>query len=228
MVILYIVYLSIYKMFYSQDNQDRYLETNVFKGYKNGVYFDVGAADGVDINNTLYFEQTHNWTGVNVEPMKESFDQLVVNRPRSINLNCAVCNSDGEAEFFNNTGHTKLISGIKSTFDSRHLQRLHNENRYWGSTTDLIKVPTKRMETICDENHISHINYLSIDVEGAEFEVIQSINFDKVFIDVIGFENNYEDVSVPIVKYLNGKGYIVIHKIIDIIMIHKNSNFYVK
>ena len=215
-------------MFYSQDGQDQFLETNVFKGYKNGFYIDVGAYDGVDINNTLYFEKTHNWAGVNVEPMKESFDQLVINRPHSINLNCAVCNSDGETEFFNNTGHTKLISGIKSTFDSRHLQRLHNENRDWGSTTELIKVPTKRMETICDEHNISHINYLSIDVEGAEFEVIQSINFDKVFIDVVGFENNYHDVSAPIVAYLNDKGYVVIHTAMDIFMIHENSAFYVK
>ena len=56
-------------MFYSQDGQDQFLETNIFKGYKNGVYMDIGAYDGVDINNTLYFEKTHNWTGVNVEPM---------------------------------------------------------------------------------------------------------------------------------------------------------------
>ena len=49
-------------MFYSQDNQDSYLETNVFKGYKNGFYVDVGAHDGVSLNNTLYFEKNNNWT----------------------------------------------------------------------------------------------------------------------------------------------------------------------
>ena len=96
------------------------------------------------------------------------------------------------------------------------------------SNTEIITVPTKRMETICDEHNISHINYLSIDVEGAEFEVISSINFDKVFIDVIGFENNYRDVSAHIVAYLNDKGYVVIHTAMDIFMIHENSSFYVK
>ena len=215
-------------MFYSQDGQDQYLETNVFKGYKHGVYIDVGAYDGVDINNTLYFETVHGWNGVNIEPMKESFDELVINRPRSININCAVCNSDGETTFFNNVGHTKLISGITSTFDPRHLQRLHDENRDWGSTTELIKVPTKRLETICDEHKIHHVHYLSIDVEGGEFEVIKSINFDKVFIDVIGFENNYDDVSAPIVEYLKHKGYSVIHAAMDIFMIHANSIFNIK
>ena len=44
-------------MFHSQFNQDAYLEKYVFKGYKNGIFMDVGAHDGVTINNTLYFEK---------------------------------------------------------------------------------------------------------------------------------------------------------------------------
>jgi FkbM family methyltransferase len=213
-------------MFNSQDNQDRYLENNVFKGFKNGIYVDVGAHDGISINNTLYFEKCNNWTGINIEPIKNIFDKLVINRPNNINLNYAVCNNDGETEFFCNIGYTEMISGIKDTFDYRHLQRLQNENIQTGSTTEIIKVNTKKLETICDEYNISHINYLSIDVEGAEFEVIKSINFDKVFIDVIGFENNYDDTSIPIVKYLENKNFIIIHKSLDIFMINKHSTFY--
>jgi len=121
-----------------------------------------------------------------------------------------------------------MISGIKDTFDKRHIQRLQRENKHYGSTTELIEVETKKLETICDSNKISHINYLSIDVEGAEFEVIKSINFDKVYIDVIGFENNYNDTSLPIIKYLQERNYIVIRKSLDIFMIHKNSIFYKK
>jgi FkbM family methyltransferase len=213
-------------MFHSQDNQDKYLETNIFKGYKNGFYVDVGAHDGISINNTLYFEKHNNWSGINIEPIKTVFDKLVINRPNNINLNCAVCNNDGETDFLCNTGYTEMISGIKDNFDMRHLQRLQNENIQHGSITEVIKVQTKKLETILHENDISHINYLSIDVEGAEFEVIKSINFDKVFIDVIGFENNYNDVSVPIVEYLHNKGFIIIHRCTDIFMINKMSIFY--
>jgi len=213
-------------MFNSQDNQDKYLETNIFKGYKNGFFVDVGAHDGVSINNTLYFDKNNNWTGINIEPIKSVYDRLVSNRPNNINLNCAVCNKDGETEFLCNTGYTEMISGIKDTFDQRHLQRLENENRQMGSTTQVITVNTKKLETICDEHNISHIHYLSIDVEGAEFEVIKSINFDKVFIDVIGFENNYNDVSVPIVEYLENKNFVMIHLSLDIFMINKKSAFF--
>ena len=214
-------------MFYSQTSQDEFLEKNVFKGYKNGTFIDVGAHDGKQINNTLYFEENHNWTGINIEPLKNVYDQLIVNRPNSINLNCACCNYDGETEFISNTGYTEMISGIKDTFDPRHVRRLQNENRQHGSVTEIIKVETKKLETICDSNNISHINYLSIDVEGGEFEVIKSINFDKVYIDIIGFENNYNDASVPIVKYLGARNYKIIpaKDNFDIFMIHRESEF---
>ncbi len=213
-------------MYYSQYKQDKFLEESVFKGLKNGVYVDIGAHDGVSINNTLYFEQTNGWSGINVEPIKSVFDKLVINRPSSININCAVCNFDGETDFLCNKGETEMISGIKDTFDPRHIYRLARDNRRFRGKTKTIKVPTKRMETILDEYKINHINYLSVDVEGAEFEVIKSINFDKVFIDVIDFENNYDDVSLPIVNYLNDRGYKKIFYGSDIIMINIQSQFY--
>ena len=71
-------------MFHSQDNQDKYLETYIFKGYKNGFYVDVGAHDGVTINNTLYFEKNNNWSGINIEPNKKVFDKLVSKREKGI------------------------------------------------------------------------------------------------------------------------------------------------
>jgi hypothetical protein len=118
-----------------------------------------------------------------------------------------------------------MISGIKATFDSRHMKRLENENKKFNSTTEVMKVNTKKLETICNENNITHINYLSIDVEGAEFEVIKSINFDKVFIDIIEFESNYDDTSIPIIEYLENKNFAVIHKSLDIFMMNKDSAF---
>lgn len=119
-------------MYYSQDNQDKFLEENVFKGYKNGVFVDVGAHDGVSLNNTLYFEKNHNWSGINIEPIKTVYDKLIDNRPKCNNLNVAVCNNDGTTEFICNTGYTEMISGIKNTFDNRHYRRLYIENQKMG------------------------------------------------------------------------------------------------
>ena len=213
-------------MFHSQFKQDEFLETRVFKGFKNGIFVDVGAYDGVTINNTLYFEKNNNWTGINVEPIATIYDKLVAARPNCINLNCAVSNNDGTADFICNKGYTEVLSGLKADFDVRHYQRVLHENSQMGSTTEIIQIQTKKLETIFDEHNIKHVHYLSIDVEGAEFSVIKSINFDKVFIDVIDFENNYEDVSIPIIRYLQSKEYVLIHASGDIFMIHKQSMFY--
>jgi len=212
-------------MFYSQENQDSYLETTVFKGFKHGVFVDVGAYDGIHINNTLYFEETNQWNGINIEPIPKIFDYLMTNRPNCINVNCAICNEEGETDFLLNKGYTEMLSGIKNTFDHRHITRLENENSQMGSTTEIIKVTTKKLTSILQEHDISHIHYLSIDVEGAEFQVIQSIDFDKIFIDVIGFENNYDDNSIPIIHFLEEHNYVLLHKSIDIFMIHKDSMF---
>jgi FkbM family methyltransferase len=214
-------------MFYSQENQDSYLETTVFKGFKHGFFVDVGAYDGIHINNTLYFEETNQWTGINIEPIPKIFDLLMTNRPNCINVNCAICNEEGETDFLLNTGYTEMLSGIKNTFDQRHITRLEDENNQMGSTTEVVKVTTKKLTSILQEHTVSHIHYLSIDVEGAEFEVIQSIDFDKIFLDVIGFENNYDDNSIPIIDFLEKHNYVVLHKSIDIFMIHKDSMFYV-
>lgn len=212
--------------FYSQFNQDAFLEKYVFKCYKNGFFMDVGANDGITGNNTLYFEENHYWKGVNFEPIKKAYDKLLITRPNCININSAVSNCNGTAEFLCNDGYPEILSGLKSNYDSRHLDRLNYENMVSQSTTETIIVDTKRIETICDEHNINHINYLSIDVEGAEFEVIKSINFEKVFIDVIGFENNYFIESIPIIKYLEDKGYRLLIQLLDIIMINEKSKFY--
>jgi len=216
--------------YYSQYKQDKFLHENIFKDHKNGIFVDAGAHDGISLNNTLFFEKNYNWTGINIEPIKTVYDRLVINRPKSININCAAGLSDGTSEFILNTGYTEMLSGLKNEYDNRHYNRTLTENHYNGGTTNVINVDVKTLDTILKENNIKHINYLSIDVEGAEYSVIKGIDFDNVFIDVIEFENNYPDTSAPIVEYLSYKGYIIIpeNTSIDIMMIHKESKFYNK
>ena len=216
--------------YYSQYKQDKFLHENYFKDYTNGIFVDAGAHDGVSLNNTLFFEKNFNWTGINIEPIKTVYDKLVINRPKSININCAAGLSDGTAAFILNTGYTEMLSGLKEDYDNRHYNRTLTEINYKGGATQVIKVDVKCLDTIFKENNIKYVNYLSIDVEGGEYSVIKGIDFDSVFIDIIEFENNYKDTSAPIIEYLLYKGYVIIpeNTTIDIMMIHKDSKFYKK
>ena len=216
-------------MFYSQDGQDAFLEKKVFKGLYSGVFVDVGAHDGLTINNTLFFERERGWTGVNVEANPEVYKKLVVNRPQCANICCAVSDRDGEAEFIFNQGYTEMISGLKDHYDPRHETRLKTELSFFGGDTKTIRVPTRRLEGILEEHKIQRVHYLSIDVEGAEKAVIESIDFSKVFIDVIGFENNFPDISEKILKYLEKFGYCFLDcegRRTDVFVIHKKSEFF--
>jgi len=213
-------------MFHSQCGQDRYLETKVFKGFKNGIFVDVGAHDGKTFNNTLFFEKMHNWSGINIEPIPSVFDKLVTNRESSININCAIDLINNESrDFMINSGYTEMLSGLVNNYDERHIKRIQSENIKHNSSSTIVKVNTRTLESIFDEYNFTKVNYLSIDVEGAEFSVLKSIKFNKVFIDVIMFENNYEDSSIRSIEYLEGLGYTLVNKEQDITMIHKDSKF---
>jgi FkbM family methyltransferase len=209
----------------SQWGQDLFLDKEIFKGYRNGIFVDVGAHDGVTINNTLFFEKERGWTGINCEPLPEVFSKLQHNRPNCENLNVAINETDGTAEFMYNNGYTEMLSGLVNHYDKRHTDRLNHEIKHMGGCTQIIHVNTKKLSTVFTEKSITHVNYLSIDVEGAEYAVIKSIDFDKVFIDVIEFENNYNDTSLPIIEYLQTKEYKVVKYGPDIFMIHNKSIF---
>lgn len=68
-------------MFNSQYKQDKILEEKIFRGFKNGFFVDVGAHDGITINNTLYFEEYNMWKGLNIEANPDVFEKLKKNRP---------------------------------------------------------------------------------------------------------------------------------------------------
>ena len=211
--------------YYAANKIDEFLSTYIFKGYKNGYFMDIGANDGISINNTLHFEEYHNWRGTNIEPLDKAYNKLVKNRPKCNNIQIVVNNIEGLCDFIHNDGYTEMISGLVETYGIDHKQRLINELNQYGGNSIIKKTKTKTVKTICNENNISHINYLSIDVEGAEMAVLESIDYHHTFIDVISFEENYENITQAIINFLEKKGYIYIGKFGDIIMIHEKSNF---
>ncbi len=208
--------------YYSQDKQDELLDTHVFRGYKRGVFVEIGAWDGVCFSNTLFFEKERNWKGINIEPLPDKYEQLVENRPNAINLNVALNDVEGETEFL----QAGMLSGIKSNYDPRHVQRIEKEMTDAQTETTTIKVKTRRLDSIFREHNVQRVHYLSIDAEGSEMNIVRSIDFDFTYIDVIGVENNYAETTKPILEFLESKGYTKLPiQTYDIFMIRTNSPF---
>jgi FkbM family methyltransferase len=213
-------------MFHSQDKQDEFLEKYVFQGYRRGIFVDVGAWDGVCFSNTLFFERERKWNGIHIEPLEDKYAELVKNRPNSTNLNVAVSDVEGSAEFLAISGPTGMLSGLTANYDPRHLKRIEKETTELHTETKTVTVSVKRLDSIFREHDIRRVHYLSVDAEGSELRILKSIDYDFTYIDVIGFENNYPEQTRDVLAFLEQKGYVPIpFQSYDIFMIRKNSPF---
>jgi FkbM family methyltransferase len=154
-------------VYYGQFYED-YILAYVFKNQKNGFYIDVGANDPNKWNTTRYFYE-RGWRGINIEPNALEFRKIVESRPRDINYNVGVANIEGTMTFYQVAGSK---SGL-STFDRDEAQRLTKER---GIVFTELPVQLTTLNALLAKTSIPQIEFLSIDVEGFEKQVIESID----------------------------------------------------
>lgn len=213
--------------YFSQYNQDKFLNDNYFKNSLGGVFVDIGAHDGECFSNTLFFEKELNWTGICIEPNPDVFKILSNNRS-CVCLNTAVYNKTGKILFSKNTGRTELLSGIVEKYDHKHIERINYENEVYGGSIELIDIACDTIENILTEFSVYVIDYLSIDTEGSEWDIISTIDFDKFKINILDIEINYSesDESRKIVKYLLNNNFNLVGQLgCDLIFQNHNLQF---
>lgn len=189
-------------MYYAQYGKDELLNNLLFNNKKNGFFIDVGANDGVSINSTYFLEKHLEWSGICLEPLERRYLELVKNRPRSICLNKALYNKNGVISFRDVSGYPEMLSGIEECYSDNHKQRIAHESNF--DNNKVITVECINFDKLIEDYNIKKINYLKIDTEGSEFEILKSLNFEKVDIEVIDVENNY---NVDYASFLKSKGY---------------------
>ena len=190
----------------SQYGQDAYVD-KLLKGKRNGVFVELGANDGITECDTLFFEQERDWKGICIEPREHAFEILVKNR-KCICENVCVGTEKGEIlEFWEIQGYGKGCSGIISYFSTAMLARAKHYERSHPGTRH--KIRTYFAVTVMDllEKHkITNVDYFSLDINGGELKILESIDFDKVDIDIFSIENEYGDLEL-IRKFMADIGY---------------------
>jgi FkbM family methyltransferase len=157
---------------YSSLNEDNILDW--LTGYKEkGVYIDIGAYNPDHINNTKLFYQ-RGWRGINIEPNEEGFKKFLEKRPEDVNLNCAV--GLGEADYYFAEGGSGNTF-VKNTAEQRGIDKK-------------IKVKLKPLSEIFKENNLSVVDFISMDVENFEHEVIKSNDWFKYKAKVLCLEGS--------------------------------------
>lgn len=191
--------------YFSQKGQDKFLNEEIFKNKKNGFFVEIGAHDGISFSNTYFFEKYLGWSGICVDPNPDIFKKLVKNRKCYCEQIC-ISNSIDPKKFLKCTGYIlEMYSGLLENMDSRHTRRINNEIQEYGGDKEVILVECTTLKMLFEKYKVSHIDLLSIDIEGGEREAIQTIEFDKIKIDTIVIENNFNEDDIK--NMLISKGY---------------------
>ncbi len=162
---------------YAQNFEDVLLN-RVFADKEEGYYIDVGAQHPLYDSVTKAFYD-RGWHGINIEPVKEYYELLAIERERDLNLNLALGNTESELDFFELEG-----TGL-STFDRATAERLSQEEGY---KINSYRVPVVKLSDILEQHLNCQIDFLKIDVEGWEEQVVLGNDWSKFRPTVIVLE----------------------------------------
>ena len=190
----------------SQYNQDVLVDT-LLKQKKDGFFIELGAAHAREISNTYFFEEYRNWKGLLIEAQPDFIQDLQAVRKNSIIEQCAVSSEEGELVFC----AASVLGGIPKYFTEFDKTKMDLGKELQDFPE--IKVPAYKLQTLLDKHQITEVDYLSLDTEGNELDVLQSIDYEKVVIKIMTVEISYPERFYPIYHFLREKSYRLYGKI---------------
>jgi FkbM family methyltransferase len=157
---------------YALDELDLKLRKHL--DFDNGFFIEAGAHDGLKYTNTLYFEKYRNWSGLLVEPIPQQAALCAENRPRCFVENCALVSSE-YAQPTVEMNFCGLMSVVKGAMKTAEEERRHIELgcEVQKVETYSLTVPARTLTSILEQHGILHVDFLSLDVEGYELEVLK-------------------------------------------------------
>jgi FkbM family methyltransferase len=170
------------KKYFGLNELDKKLEKYI--NIDNGFFIELGANDGITQSNTLYYERFRNWSGILVEPTPHNYLKCLVNRNSKTKVFCNACVSFAYTEKYVEIIYSNLMSvplGLESDISDPHAHaelgtKYLKENEVKFKFGAIAKTLNSIMN---DANSPLIIDLLSLDVEGAELEVLKGIAFDR-------------------------------------------------
>ena len=179
--------------YYSHVGQDRWV-AEVYRGLRGGYFVDFGAFDGVLTSNTYFLEKALSWTGICVEPNPHYFPSVCANRSCIAINNALWPISRLSLELYNAHGLSRLTSfePEKSVAD-----------RAQAMMAGVVAVDTINPIELLDRfNAPSDIHYLSMDIEGAEVAVLESMDFYRYHFGLVSIEHNHDQNKIDAIRHI--------------------------
>ena len=208
----------------SQDDEAKWAMQQYFWGRTGGTVLELGALDGKRYSNSFAFETQLGWRAINVEASPVSFDQLVRNRPGALNINLAVCAAPlaESAEGGPPPLLHFLVGPSPCCFGFWEFMSPAFRARWYPGVTDAnVSQPHPAKGVTSTPTHcgplaaylslfgVAHVDFWSLDVEGAELQVLRGFDFGRVTVDVIAVEadGGSPAAEAAVRAYLEARGF---------------------
>lgn len=188
-------------MKYAQNFQDEWvLKETRFK--RNGFFVDFGACDGVLFSNSYILENEYGWSGIVCEPNKNYHADLLKNRNCAKDLRCVYSKTGEFVKFLQVKGNDELSTLEEYSFIAdEHSEKRKNNESYLIETVSL-------NDLLAQHNAPTQIDYLSIDTEGSEYDILQAFDFNKYDVKLITVEHNWTPYRQKIYDLLRSHNYV--------------------
>lgn len=184
---------------HSQILQDLFV-AHALRGKAGGFFCEFGATDGLSLSNSAYLERELGWRGILAEPARGWHEALARNRPLArIDTRCVWTRSGEQLEFQEST--TPELSSIgRFTRSDGHVRKREAGRSYVVETISL-------NDLLAEHGAPADMDYLSMDTEGSELDILQSLDFDRFHPKVITVEHNFMPNRARIHALLAAQGY---------------------
>jgi len=172
----------------------------LFKDKDSAFFVEFGAADGRELSNTYFLEKSQKWRGLLAEPSRSWHQQLQQNRNCQLDFRC-VWSQSREILDFQETSDL-MLSTVKEFIASDLLAPF----RVDGNAYQVESVSLK--DLLIESKAPKNIEFLSIDTEGSEFQILKNFDFNLFTFGAIVVEHNFTPSRISIRELLVSKGYV--------------------
>lgn len=162
--------------------------TEKYLNYNNGFFIEVGGADGVRQSNTWHLEMHKNWTGILVEPNTKAAKQCQINRPKSTVFNYALVADDfqGDELTMLHRAWSREDPGLMSSAYDSNI----NDVADWKTFNYKFDIPATTLTAVLESANLKNnkIDFLSLDAEGYELEILKGLDMKKFCPNIILIE----------------------------------------
>lgn len=188
---------------YGQIHQDLFVAA-LFEYKREGFFVEFGATNGIEHSNTHLLEKRLSWQGILAEPSRQWADQLAQNRSCHVSNDC-VWTESSQHLTFNEVKRTGFSSINSFSGSDRHASVRANGSKYQVKTVSLNDLLERYDAPLA-------IDYLSVDTEGSEYDILSTFDFDRWKVSIISVEHNFSAAREKLLKLLESKGFVRVCK----------------